>query len=154
MLKLKNATRKPTPKQFERDIASAYRTLGYTVIRADAGNYLPDYLVFNKDKIFFVEVKRYCSCRNLDQVFNKIRFHQSRQTETIRALSFVIPVEYHIMLKDLGVSCVKFRNGRVVECRGPHSISPETKITARKVRKSNGKRVRPSPSRRLRPSMR
>lgn len=155
-----NFKKKPTPKMFEQVVARHYRNAkDMLVVRADAGNYLPDYLCFTKPKsnfpfAFFVEAKRYCSCTSLKQVFDKVRKHQAKQTRTILALSYVIPVRYVIMLKDLSVSEVDIENGKIVAQSGPHSIPFKTKITPSEVRKLRGKCVRPSPRRRIRPSMR
>lgn len=151
MLKYK---KKPTPKKFEQDVAKFMRSRGHTVIRADAGNYLPDYLSFSKQTVSFIEVKRYCSCTSLKQVFDKIRRHQAQQTETIRALSFVIPVHYVIMLKDLGVTYVTVDGGRIVGTSGAHSFPSSEKVSLSKVRKSPRKPVRPPHGRRVRPSVR
>ena len=91
---------KITAKQYERKVAARFRKYGYTVVRADHSNYMPDFMYFNKYGAFgFVECKRYLSMDCPDKVLKRIKERQAKQWVRMVELSKSVVVELHIMTK-------------------------------------------------------
>ena len=88
-----------TAKGYERKVAARLRKKGYTVLRADHANYMPDFIYFKGDTIGFVECKRYLSVRCPYIVLKRVKKRQAKQWARLKELSYAVLVEVHIMVK-------------------------------------------------------
>ena len=88
-----------TPKAYEKKVAAEYRKAGFTVARADDNNYMPDFVVFNDKHLFFVECKRYLSCRTPQQVIRRVHRNQAGQMKRFAKISPTTPILIRFMLK-------------------------------------------------------
>ena len=107
---------KITAKQYERKVAAFLRRRGFTVVRADHANYMPDFLFFNKyGGLGFAECKRYLSMDCPLKVLKRIKKRQAKQWARMVELSMSSIVEIHIMTKGGKESSFWLINGRVSE---------------------------------------
>ena len=104
--------KKMTYRQWEQITAKRYRSLGYTVVRADHSNYMPDYMAFAKNKLLFIECKRYLSQNTIEAVLDIIKKKQAKQFARLKELSYAVQVAIHIKLATReGVAIL--RNGKI-----------------------------------------
>ena len=102
-----------TPKGYERKVAARLRKVGYTVLRADHANYMPDFIYFKKGSIGFVECKRYLSVKCPFTVIERIKVRQAKQWARMKELSYATLVELHIMVKGGKEHTFGILNGQV-----------------------------------------
>ena len=88
-----------TAKGYERKVAARFRKKGYTVLRADHANYMPDFMLFDTESLGFVECKRYLSFSDPKKVIKRIQTRQAKQWARMKELSRSTAVMLYIMTK-------------------------------------------------------
>ena len=96
-----------SPKQFERNVANHLRELGYTVVRADYKNGMPDFIAFANGEAAGIECKRYASCTSKRQALKAWKRKQKTQVKAFKKLRVDLPITLYILLKDGAIETEK-----------------------------------------------